>query len=194
MADEKDGIEISVGLDATQFRKDLDEVGRLTDGFERSITRAFANAAVSGRKLSDVMRSLILSLSQRTLNAALQPITQGLGGALTAAVNGLVANARGNAFIGGVIKPFANGGVVSGPTVFPMRGGMGLMGEAGPEAILPLARTSDGRLGVRSEGGGGRPVQVTFNVTTPDVAGFRRSQSEIGAMLARAVTRGQRNL
>jgi len=63
--------------------------------------------------------------------------------------------AKGGVFAGGNVVPFAAGGVVSGPTSFPMAGGrMGLMGEAGPEAIMPLARGPDGRLGVRSSGGG----------------------------------------
>ena len=67
--------------------------------------------------------------------------------------------------------------------MFPMRGGTGLMGEAGPEAILPLGRGSDGRLGVRSQSTVS-PVNVFFNVTTPDVASFQRSQSQIAAQMS----------
>lgn len=55
---------------------------------------------------------------------------------------------------------------------------------------MPLARGADGKLGVR--GGGG--VSVTVNISTPDAAGFQRSQSQVSAMIARAVARGQRNL
>jgi phage-related minor tail protein len=69
---------------------------------------------------------------------------------------------------------------------------MGLMGEAGPEAIMPLARGPDGKLGVRGAGGGGT-VHVTMNVSTPDTEGFRRSQSQIAAQMSRALARGQRN-
>ena len=72
-----------------------------------------------------------------------------------------------------------------------MRGGGGLMGEAGPEAIMPLSRGADGRLGVSMTGGG--PVNVVMHITTPDVAGFQRSQSQIAADMARALGRGQRN-
>lgn len=62
---------------------------------------------------------------------------------------GLRLNAMGNVYAGGNVIPFARGGVVGGPMFFPMTGGRtGLMGEAGPEAIMPLRRTSDGRLGV----------------------------------------------
>jgi phage-related minor tail protein len=88
--------------------------------------------------------------------------------------------------------PFAQGGIVSGPVSFPMRGGRGLMGEAGPEAILPLARGPDGRLGVRGAGGGG-PVSVVVNVSTPDVRGFERSRTQVAAGVSRALARAQRN-
>ena len=88
--------------------------------------------------------------------------------------------------------PFAQGGVVGGPTNFPMRGGMGLMGEAGPEAIMPLSRGADGRLGVRAQAGG-QPVSIVMNITTPDVDGFKRSKSQIAAQMGRALGRGQRN-
>lgn len=67
----------------------------------------------------------------------------------------LLGSADGNVFRGGQLVPFADGGIVDGPTLFPMKGRRtGLMGEAGPEAIMPLSRGSDGRLGVRAEGGG----------------------------------------
>ncbi|MBD3766214.1 MAG: phage tail tape measure protein, partial [Rhodobacterales bacterium] len=96
------------------------------------------------------------------------------------------------AFSQGRVMPFARGGVVTQPVTFPMRGGRGLMGEAGPEAIMPLTRGPDGRLGVQAQGGG-RPVSIVVNVTSPDVAGFRRSQAQIAAEVSRALARGNRN-
>jgi phage-related minor tail protein len=68
------------------------------------------------------------------------------------------------------------------------------MGEAGAEAILPLARGADGRLGVAAGGAAQTAVQVTFNVTTPDAASFAKSEAQVTAMLARAVGRGRRGL
>lgn len=66
------------------------------------------------------------------------------------------------------LRAFARGGIVNSPTLFPMATGTGLMGEAGPEAIMPLARGPDGRLGVRggSSGGGGvnNQISITVNV------------------------------
>jgi phage-related minor tail protein len=76
-----------------------------------------------------------------------------------------VPNANGNAFIGGHLIPFANGGIVSSPTMFPMARGMGLMGEAGPEAIMPLQRGADGKLGVRAGGGGQGGVVINQTIT-----------------------------
>lgn len=74
-------------------------------------------------------------------------------------------------------------------------GATGLLGEAGPEAILPLTRGADGRLGVRGgDGGAGRAITINFNVTTPDAEGLRRSEAQIAAMLQRVAQRGGRNL
>ena len=76
-------------------------------------------------------------------------------------------NADGNAFSNGRVIPYADGGVVASPTYFPMAGGnTGLMGEAGPEAIMPLKRGKDGKLGVQAEGGGTTIVNQTINVST----------------------------
>ena len=65
---------------------------------------------------------------------------------------------------GSQIKAYANGGVVGGPTYFPMSGGKtGLMGEAGPEAIMPLKRGANGKLGVQMEGNSGGDVNIVQN-------------------------------
>ena len=122
-------------------------------------------------------------------------MTDHLGGALAQGVasvtSGLFAFEKGGSFSQGRVMPFAKGGVISQATTFPMRNGTGLMGEAGPEAIMPLTRGADGSLGVRAQGG--RSVNVTMNISTPDAEGFRRSQSQIAAQMSRALSRGQRN-
>jgi len=132
------------------------------------------------------------------LDQALKPVLQGVGGAIGGAVSGLIdgAFANGASFSQGRVTPFANGGVVSGPVTFPMRGGVGLMGEAGPEAILPLTRGANGALGVAAHGGGGggRPVQVVMNISTPDAESFARSRGQVAAQLNRAITRGGKYL
>ncbi len=92
------------------------------------------------------------------------------------------------------VAKHAKGGVIASPIAFPLGGQrVGLAGEAGPEAILPLTRGRDGRLGVRAESAP-QALNITFNVTAQDAQSFRRPEGQIAAMLSRAVGRGNRNL
>ena len=172
------------------------EVGTLSTGIGSGLRRAFEGLAFDGLKLSDALRNVAQSIASMAFSVAFRPVEQALGGAISEGMNGLLSGAmpfaRGGAFLQGRVTPFAQGGIVSSPVTFPMRGGTGLMGEAGPEAIMPLRRGADGRLGVASSGGG-RAMNVTINVSTPDVAGFQRSQSQIAAQVGRMLARGERN-
>jgi phage-related minor tail protein len=172
-----------LALETQRLQAEMASLTRLGENFGATITRAFASAIVDGRKLSDVLKGLALSLSRQALSAAIKPLGDLLGG--------LFANANGNVISGGRVQPFAGGGIVNSPVLFPLRGGTGLMGEAGPEAIMPLARGSDGKLGVR---GGGSGARITVNIATPDAASFAASQGQVAALIARAAARGQRNL
>ncbi len=160
---------------------------RLSRSLSSSLRSAFDKAVFGGARLGDVFRDLASSVAGKALNAAITPVTSAITGGLTSLLSGAFAD--GAAFSSGRVRAFARGGVVTGATSFPMRGGTGLMGEAGPEAILPLARGADGRLGVTARGGGGAGT-VIVNISTPDIDGFRRSRSQVSAQLARAVRRG----
>ena len=188
MPETADEIVIPVRLETATLKSDMREMESLSRAFTRTMADGLSGAIVSGRKFSDVLKSLATSLARLTLNAALRPVFSGLGGML----GGLVASANGNVFSAGRVRAFASGGVVGGPTVFPMADGLGLMGEAGPEAIMPLARGPDGKLGVRAAGGA--PVNVVMNITAQDAESFRRNRGRIAAELARAVAEGRRNL
>ncbi|ABD08158.1 gene transfer agent (GTA) orfg11 [Rhodopseudomonas palustris HaA2] len=160
-------------------------------GFARAMTSAFSQSVTGGKQFEDVLKSLVLKVSDLALKAALKPLTSGLATGFDSLFSGLFGGATKAA--DGAIKPFAAGGVIGTPTYFPMLGGgVGLAGEAGPEAILPLARGADGRLGVASSGGGGNVVNV--QISTPDADSFRRSESYVTGQIARAVSRGQRGL
>jgi len=190
MVEKLDGVEFSIDLNTQNLRTELKELSGLGQRFGRTMVRSFASALISGRKFSDVLRSLALSLSGQALSAAIKPLSNAVGGLF----GSIFGSADGNVFSGGKIKPFANGGIVNSPTLFPMRGATGLMGEAGPEAILPLARASDGQLGVKAGGGSGQPITINMNISTPDAGGFQKSQTQIAAMMARSIQRGNRNL
>ena len=172
-------------LDTTSLRSEMQDLNRLADSFGSKLVTSLAAAVIHGRKLNDIFKSLALSLANQALSQALKPLGNLAGNLL----GGLFANAKGNVISGGRVMPFADGGVVNSPLLFPLRGGTGLMGEAGSEAIMPLARGKDGELGVR---GGGGSTNITVNISTPDIQGFRQSQGQVAAMVARAVSRGQR--
>ncbi len=172
------------------------DVSSLEKGLSGGLRKAIKGAVMDGDSLSTSLTTLAESMIRTAFNAAVNPVADHFGGVLAKGVGsllgGLLPFANGGSFSQGRVTPFAQGGVVSAPTSFPMRGGMGLMGEAGPEAIIPLARGADGKLGVRGAGGAA-PVNVVMNVTTPDVQGFQRSQGQIAAQLGRVIGRGSRN-
>ena len=172
------------------------EVNVLSSGIGGGLRRAFDGLVFDGAKLSDALKSVAKSLADTVYGIAMKPVQNALGGAIASGLSGLLGGImpfeNGGSFSQGRVMPFAKGGVVSQATPFAMRGGQGLMGEAGPEAIMPLARGADGRLGVQTSGRGGS-VTVVMNITTPDVQGFQRSQAQIAAQAQRMLSRGQRN-
>jgi phage-related minor tail protein len=175
----------SATLDSLNLKtRDL-EIG--ANSFARAMTGAFKQAAVDGKRFEDVLKSLALRLSDLALKLALKPLTQGLAGGIEKLFSGFSTGT-------GDTKAFASGGVIATPTYFPLGArGLGLAGEAGPEAILPLARGADGRLGVASNTSGAAN-NVTINIATPDADSFRRSETYVTGLVARAVARGQRGL
>ena len=187
-----EAVTVRIDADTTAFQSALENLDRLSDRFGSQLTGALKSAAVSGRDLEDVLRRVGLNLAGLALEQGLKPL-QGLAGSLFSGLlgglPGILPFARGG--VPGHVAPFAAGGVVSAPSYFPMGRNLGLMGEAGAEAILPLRRGADGRLGVAASGGGAA-VNVVFNVTATDAASFRKSEAQVTGMLARAVSRGAR--
>jgi phage-related minor tail protein len=184
---------VAVTADTSSLQQELANAARYGRQFSAALMTAFEGVALRGKSLGDVLRALALSLSRMTLHAAFRPLEQGYASLFTGLFSGGLAFGKGGVVRNALPVPFAAGGVIASPIAFPLAGGrVGLAGERGPEAIMPLARGPDGRLGVRTQGGSG--VSVTFNVTTPDAESFRRSETQIAALLARAVALGQRNL
>lgn len=198
----QDGTLLPLG-DMRNLMKDM---RKSSEDFGRSITSAFARGVVEGKRFEDVLKNIGRALAETALKAALKPVELALSQGFESVFGRMFASwqpfptagagqgfAQGGVFAQGRVRAFAEGGVVASPTYFGLAGGMGLMGERGAEAILPLSRGPDGKLGVRNAGGG-RPVSVTVNVATPDAESFRRSEAQVAAAIARAVARGRRAL
>lgn len=110
----------------------------------------------------------------------------GLTGAAFGGTN-LIGSANGNVFAQNGIVPYAKGGIVDRPMMFPFAKGIGLMGEAGPEAIMPLKRGADGKLGVAGGGGGGTTVNVNVDATGSSVEGDQAQGKQLGVAISAAV-------
>jgi phage-related minor tail protein len=185
-------VTVAIQADVMPFQTALENLGKLSERFGSQLTGALKGAAVSGKDLDDVLRRIGLNLAGMALEQGLKPL-QSLAGSLfsglLSGLTGIAPFAKGG--VPGRITPFADGGVVSTPSYFSLGKQVGLMGEAGSEAILPLRRGADGSLGVAAAGQAA-PVNVVFNVTAQDAASFRKSEAQITGMLARAVSRGTR--
>ncbi len=194
MAETDPDIAVRVTADTSQFKAQVAEAQRLAEGFGGALSAAFQGAVIKGNKLDGVFKTLITRLSKLALDAAFKPLEKGLSDGFAGLLGGL-GKGLGAGFGGGMPKvtPFAKGGVFNTPQMFAGGGGLGVLGEAGPEAVLPLSRDGAGRLGVRTQGGG-RASNVTVNVTARDADSFRRAESDVAAAVSRAVARGQRNL
>ncbi|EFL88963.1 phage tail tape measure protein [Ahrensia sp. R2A130] len=193
MTDDELAVTIPVKADIAPFSDALGSLEKQSDRFGRAFSSSLKSAVTSGRSFNDTLKDMALRMSSIALDAGFKPLENLASGLFQNLASALVPSGFGGGGGTPAITPFAKGGIVASPTFFGSGGSVGLMGEAGAEAIMPLSRGSDGKLGVKMQGGSA-PVNVTFNVSTPDATSFRRSQSQLSAMLARTVGRGQRNL
>ncbi|MBY6239754.1 phage tail tape measure protein [Methylosinus sp. Sm6] len=174
-------------LDLQKTTQLLKEVDVAAAAASKTLAAGFGNAIVAGKGVDATLASIAQTLAKLGAKAGVASLADGL----TSGLGSLLSGAFGGG--GSSLKLFADGGVVASPTFFGADGSAGLMGERGAEAIMPLARGPNGQLGVQMQGERA-PVAVTVNIAAQDVESFRRSEAQISAALARAVTRGRRSL
>jgi phage-related minor tail protein len=151
-------IQTNLALDKQdQIRKNLLD---LSNTIASSFSDSFMSIVDGTATVKDAFRAMALDIVKHLYKVlVMQQMINSIGGAMSGSSNAIVKAiggglesykaADGAAFSGGNVIPFASGGVVGSPTYFGMGGGQtGLMGEAGPEAIMPLKRGPDGKLGV----------------------------------------------
>ena len=162
----------------------------------KTVQESMADVVVKGIKgMEDALVTFVTTgkLSFRSLansiiaDMARVAIQQMITKPFTNFLDGLFGNANGNAFVDGKVEKYAYGGVVKKPTLFPMANGIGLMGEAGAEAILPLRRGSNGKLGVQSTGGGFGNIVVNVDASGSSVEGSQEGGRELGRVIAVAI-------
>jgi len=163
--------------DQKEFKKELTETEKLVKSIENTLATSMASAIeglIDGTKsLSESLSGVLRQMASLLLNFG----TKSLVGSFFAD-GGVVAQNK--------IVPFASGGVVNKPTIFPMANGMGLMGEAGPEAIMPLRRGANGKLGVEASGGVGNVV-VNVDAAGSNVQGDQPNAKALGSAIGAAV-------
>lgn len=174
---------------AQKAKETLDKEGQSTKNLSKAakdlgftFQSAFEDSIIEGKKLGEVLSSLYKDIQRIILRNA---VTAPLASAISAGVSSLfsspspsVASAQGNVFSGNRLIPFAKGGLITSPTIFPLANGRtGLAGEERTEAILPLFRTSGGDLGVKSGGGSGG---IEINVYAPEGSKVSQNNKSIG--------------
>lgn len=206
----------------SDLQREYESYGKLmedyTVGVFRTMEYAFAEFCDTGQfRFKDFVRSALIQLNTLLFKiAVLEPMAKSLSAALQGAGGGgggggfggllsglfggggggdlfsMFGGSSGMFFAKGGLIPYAAGGIVTRPTVFPMANGMGLMGEAGPEAVMPLKRTASGDLGIQAAGGGS---VININISAADAQSFyemcRRNPSAITDPVERALQGNQ---
>lgn len=146
-----------------EWARQQEDLQRLQDtirGFNdlgKDALKGFISDLRNGKSAAEAFKNMLDRIVDKLLDMAINALFdfggKSGGGLMGTFMKWIMPSANGNVFDGAGVQRFANGGaftnsIVDRPTLFPFANGIGLMGEAGPEAIMPLRRGSDGRLGV----------------------------------------------
>ncbi|MBS9781518.1 MAG: phage tail tape measure protein [Gammaproteobacteria bacterium] len=176
----------------------FDLMKNATTGAFTKMADGIANFVATGKgNFKELTASILSDMSKMLVKAAMMRMFGGLfkglglfadGGVFGS--NGIIEQAKGGAWLRGV-QYYANGGVFGSPTMFAHAGGLGVMGEAGPEAIMPLSRGSDGKLGVKVHNANQRQrvaginnnINIAVNINNGKEESDVKSQQQQGKQL-----------
>ena len=174
---------------AQDYLNTIKDVGKqIQDAFVnafKGMEDALVQFVLTGKlNFKDLARSILADITRIVIRQkVMAPILGGLNNMFGL---DLKLNAKGNAFGANGIIPYAKGGIVNKPTIFPFADGIGLMGEAGAEAILPLKRSRSGNLGVEASGSSNNIV-VNVDATGSSVQGNKSDGQALGQLIASVV-------
>ena len=183
----KDGFKENFEVALKDYYKSLENFGgqvgdAVVNAFKGLEDQLVTFVTTGKASFTDLANSIIADMARIAIQQAImKPLMGGLMGLLN-----ITPSANGNVFAQNGIQRFARGGIVDRPTIFPFANGTGLMGEAGPEAIIPLKRGADGKLGV-SGGGGTNNVTVNVDASGSSVQGNSTNGAALGNAIAGAV-------
>ncbi len=170
-------------------------VQELSKSISSNLSSGLVTALRTGGKAFDAFSNLAVLALQKVLDKLLEmtvitpllnAFTGGIGGSIFGGIGKLFGSADGNVFKNGNVIPFARGGIVKQPTVFPMaNGGTGLMGEAGAEAVMPLRRMSNGRLGVEADTQNNGTVVNIYNQSQSQIETHKRDNGSMDIIIKR---------
>jgi len=190
-----------------EVKTGAEQIKDVMENVFKGMEDALVNFVTTGKiNFADFARSVIADITRIFIRSQMLSMFKGLSGLFggggdvaTKVIEGAVTtpnwgggrtritNALGNVYAQNGIVPFAKGGIVSQPTIFPFKNGIGLMGEAGEEAVMPLRRGPGGRLGVEASGAGVGNIVVNVDASGSSVEGDAGQSEELGLMLGAAV-------
>jgi tape measure domain-containing protein len=156
---------------ASSLNQEFEKIGTT---IKASIVDGLGQAILKGKSLGDILSNILNQAASLLINFGIKQAIPFL-------------NADGNVYGPSGFMPFAKGGVVTRPTLFPFANGTGLMGEAGPEAIMPLRRGPSGKLGVEASGNGMGSVVVNVDASGSSVQGDSNQAKQLGNSIAAAI-------
>ena len=173
-----------------RIKEELTKTQELTKSialtFRDSMAQGISDVILKARSLGDVLSNILKQVANLFIQFGVRTAFSAIPG-FDKLIDPLTKSANGNVFYKNNVVPFARGGIVNKPTLFPMANGAGLMGEAGPEAIMPLRRGPSGRLGVEAAGGGAGNVVVNVDAGGSAVQGDSPSANQLGKAIGAAV-------
>lgn len=170
----------------TEYQAELTKTQQLVKNiattFRDNMAQGISDVILKARSLGDVLSNVLKMAANLFIQFGVKTMFSAIPG-----FDKIINSANGNVFYQNKVVPFARGGIVNQPTLFPMANGAGLMGEAGPEAIMPLRRSPSGRLGVEAAGGGVGNVVVNVDASGSAVQGDSNQADQLGQLLGAAV-------